>query len=437
MLPDLSLAAAAISIALLVGLVLPKRRLADLRARLRDLRVGRRRWLYGAPSGWSGSPPPVGRGRLLSELDRVLELGAPVWLLARIVEDRSSRVRLEEATRWTGSAQAILNSHVAGTIGEEELIRHLQARSLPAPAAKARSRVVGRRPATPIDWWMEREELARQQAANRSEAAPPTIGHLAEAVDGVAPPPTSGDRDLLSIAIVGRFEMEAAGADLAADLLRHKVAAFIVVYLMARTILNRKLRLTKAELGDELTPGLGPEKQRKRLTNRLVDMRSELPPELAERIVVGKDDSIAFDLARTSIDYERLLALARECAAKDGLLSPELAAEAARMLATSEGEVLPIWDELEQALNGARGAGGEFVRELRQRAEEARVTILGALAANHLARHEPQAAIPLLERALERQPEREDLARRLRMAYLETGQHGRAAEIQRDHALEA
>ncbi|MHB8588131.1 MAG: bacterial transcriptional activator domain-containing protein [Candidatus Dormibacteraceae bacterium] len=436
MLHDLSLTAAAISIALLVGLVLPKRRLPDLRARLRDLRVGRRRWLYGAPSGWSGSPRPVGRGRLLSEFDRVLELGAPVWLLARIVEDRSSRVRLEEATRWTGSAQAILNSHAAGTISEEELIRHLQARSLPAPAAKARSRVVGRRPATPIDWWMEREELARQHAANRSEAAPPTIGHLAEAIDGVVPA-TSGDRDLLSIAIVGRFEMVAAGTDLAGDLLRHKVAAFIVVYLMARTILNRKLRLTKAELGDELTPGLGPEKQRKRLTNRLVDMRSELPPELAERIVVGKDDSIAFDLARTSIDYERLLALARECASKDGLLSPELAAEAARMLATSEGEVLPIWDELEQALNGARGAGGEFVRELRQRAEEARVTILGALAANHLARHEPQAAIPLLERALERQPEREDLARRLRMAYLETGQHGRAAEIQRDHALDA
>lgn len=38
---------------------------------------------------------------------------------------------------------------------------------------------------------------------------------------------------------------------------------------------------------------------------------------------------------------------------------------------------------------------------------------------------------------LERQPEREDLARKLRTAYLETGQHGRAAEIQKAHALEA
>ncbi len=48
-----------------------------------------------------------------------------------------------------------------------------------------------------------------------------------------------------------------------------------------------------------------------------------------------------------------------------------------------------------------------------------------------------EAAVPLLERGLDRQPEREDLARKLRMAYLEAGQHGRAAEIQKAHALEA
>jgi hypothetical protein len=46
-------------------------------------------------------------------------------------------------------------------------------------------------------------------------------------------------------------------------------------------------------------------------------------------------------------------------------------------------------------------------------------------------------AIPLLEQALERQPQREDLARKLRAAYMETGQHARAAELQKDHALDA
>ena len=42
-----------------------------------------------------------------------------------------------------------------------------------------------------------------------------------------------------------------------------------------------------------------------------------------------------------------------------------------------------------------------------------------------------------LEQALERQPDREDLARKLRAAYLETGQMARAAELQRNHALDA
>ena len=62
---------------------------------------------------------------------------------------------------------------------------------------------------------------------------------------------------------------------------------------------------------------------------------------------------------------------------------------------------------------------------------------MGALAANHMARQEPKKAIPLLEQALERQPQREDLARKLRAAYMETGQHSRAAELQKSHALDA
>ena len=88
-------------------------------------------------------------------------------------------------------------------------------------------------------------------------------------------------------------------------------------------------------------------------------------------------------------------------------------------------------------MNGARGAAGDLVRQLRQRAETARIDLMGALAANHIARLEPSRAIPLLEQALERQPDREDLARKLRAAYLETGQMARAAELQRDHALDA
>src|SRR5439155_18520045 len=54
---------------------------------------------------------------------------------------------------------------------------------------------------------------------------------------------------------------------------------------------------------------------------------------------------------------------------------------------------------------------------------------------HHLARHQAAAAIPLLERALEREPDREEFARKLRPACLETGQMARAAEIQKTNAL--
>jgi hypothetical protein len=63
--------------------------------------------------------------------------------------------------------------------------------------------------------------------------------------------------------------------------------------------------------------------------------------------------------------------------------------------------------------------------------------LISALAANHIARREARRAIPILELALERQPDREDLARQLRAAYLETGQVARAAEIQKEHAIDA
>ena len=122
--------------------------------------------------------------------------------------------------------------------------------------------------------------------------------------------------------------------------------------------------------------------------------------------------------------------------AKNGMLTNDLAAEASRALDETEGEFLPDWEEIENETNGGRGAAGEYVRALRELVQTAGVELMGALAANHVARQEPRKAIPLLEQALERQPDREDLARKLRAAYLETGQHARATELQKDYALD-
>jgi hypothetical protein len=106
------------------------------------------------------------------------------------------------------------------------------------------------------------------------------------------------------------------------------------------------------------------------------------------------------------------------------------------MLEETEGEFLPRWEEIAPEANGGQGAAKEYPRAVREVAETARVDLMGALAANHLARQEPRKPISLLENALEHQPDREDLARKLRAANLETGQLARAAELKREHALE-
>jgi hypothetical protein len=57
--------------------------------------------------------------------------------------------------------------------------------------------------------------------------------------------------------------------------------------------------------------------------------------------------------------------------------------------------------EIEAEANGGQGAAKEYVRAMREVAEKARVDLMGALAANHLARQEPRKVISLLENALE------------------------------------
>ena len=86
----------ALPIAALVLLLVPKRGIGDILARLADLASGRRRWLFEAPRGW-GAGHASGRQRALAEGLRGFELGVPLYLAARFAEERSARARLEPA----------------------------------------------------------------------------------------------------------------------------------------------------------------------------------------------------------------------------------------------------------------------------------------------------------------------------------------------------
>ncbi len=431
---------------LLVLLLVPKRRLGDLRLRLHELRAGRRRWLFEPPGGF-GSGRRTGVQRSFAEAARIFDLGVPLYVAGRLAEERSAHVRLEARSQWPDSVPALIATQVLESSGEAELAGQLRARGLLLPAEKAVGRRVEQRQALGIKWWLERgvgqapsnlsphegdgvhpQEDAIEELSEEEPEAP-----LAVKPKSPAMPPT-----YLGIETLGGLGLRHDGHDFGPELMGRPVIAFIWLYLLLRSLTNPKDRVMRADLADELTPGMSPDKQRTRLRNRLSNMlNGTLPAPLAARMVVDQDESVRLDLTQCNIDLLRLEEMAAECVAKEGILSPNLVDDATVLLDGSAGEFLPGWEQLEKEVNGARGAAGDLVRQLRQRAETARIDLMGALAANHIARQEPGRAIPLLEQALERQPDREDLARKLRAAYLETGQLARAAELQRDHALDA
>ena len=422
---------------LLVLLLVPKRRLGDLRLRLSELRAGRRRWLFEPPRGF-GSGRRVGVQRAVAEAARIFDLGVPVYVAGRLAEERSAHVRLEARSQWPDSASALLAAHVLGGIQDAELAGQLRARGLPLLAEKAVGRSTRPRPALPMDWWLDHERDPVASNGEGAEVSPlEPVASEPETVTSVVEPIARLGPTLLEIHTMGRIEILESNEDLSRVMLSRPVLAFLWLYLLVRALLNPRDRVMRIELADELTPGLATEKQRKRLTDRLWDLQhGDLPKPLADRVVIEQDDSLRLDLTRCTLDLLRLRTLATECAGKKGLMPPDLAEEASRMLDAAQGEFLPGWDQLENEVNGGRGTAGDLVRDLRQRAEVARVDLLGALAADHLARREPARAIQYLEQALERQPEREDLARKLRLAYVETGQTARAADIQRTYTLD-
>src|ERR1700686_1371128 len=125
--PELAHGLEVADIWLLVLLLVPKRRLGDLRLRLHELRAGRRRWLFEPPGGF-GSGRRTGVQRALAEAARIFDLGVPLYVASRLAEERSAHVRLEARSQWPDSVQALLAAQVLGSSGEGELAVQLRAR---------------------------------------------------------------------------------------------------------------------------------------------------------------------------------------------------------------------------------------------------------------------------------------------------------------------
>ena len=434
------------AVAALVLLLVPKRGLDHVRERFSDLRIGRRRWLFEPPPA-SWATQTEGTHALATDASQIFELAVPLFIAGRLAEQRSAQLHLERQGRWADSPKALLAAHLKGSITEAELHCQLATRGLPLPAAKAVLKKVEARPLISVKWWLERQAMAHAMATSNGEgpresAAVASIGkeevesdaHEGEEAPEAESAPATTDPGHLRIRTFGRLQLLQAGQDYGPLLMAKKMLAFVWLYLFVRRLLEPEGLVNRGAFAEEYSPGLSPPKQNKRLRGRLTDINEDLPPALASRVVADRLH-LHVDLSNSSVDIVRLQEVARLCVDQRGMLAPDLVAEARRMLEETEGELLPGWTEIEAETNGGRGGAKEYVRALREVAEMARVDLMAALAANHMARQEPRKAIPLLEQALERQAEREDLARMLQAAYLETGQHGRASQLQKDHSL--
>jgi hypothetical protein len=435
----------AAALMILVLLLVPKRGLDHLRARFSDLQAGRRRWLFD-PRSWMGGRRSEGVQKLARDAVEAFELGVPLFVAGRLAEQRSAQLHMERQSHWTDSPKAILAAHLKGALSELELHGRLNSRELPLPAAKAVLAKVEARPLISIKWWLERQAMAHAMAESNGQGTRERVEVVTAAEEGddedideepvdLASASATTDPGHLRIRTFGRLQLLQAGHDYGPALMSKKVLAFIWLYLFVRRLLDPDAHVKRAAFAEEYSPGLSPIRQNKRLRDRLGDMyKRDLAPPLSSRIIADRQQ-LRLDLSNCSIDIVRLQEVASLCSDTKGMLTSDLVAEARRMLEESEGEFLQGWDEIEAETNGGRGEAHEYVHAARELAETARVDLMGALAANHMARQEPRKAIPLLERALEHQPEREDLARKLVAAYMETGQHARAAELQKEHSL--
>lgn len=407
------------------------RRIPD---RLRATARGDRHHVFGPPAG--GGPladDPIERWLqvMRRELPRVLLLGLPLHMLALGAEAHGARRRLARDDEWRRSAAGLLFELLTGRMNETELHERLRERGLPLPSEKLRWEPTPRLTMPPMEWRIEwdrhLESLGEEERPEREPAAP-----LAAPAPKPAAPPVGAFE--VEIRALGGLFISSNGQDLAPGLMHRPALAFAWLYLMSREVLRAGDRIMRAVLGDILFPRIDTDRQREKLRGRLHELRNDLPEPLARRIKV-EGDYVGFDLTGCDLDVRRVLALAEDVAGHVGPLTDELLEWIEAGARDALGEFLPGWEETERRATDAVSGADQVVADVRNQVAMAHVRLVSALATAYLARHQPDRAIPRLEEALRRRPERDDLARLLADAYDQAGQRRRAARVRHEYGL--
>jgi hypothetical protein len=409
-LPDALLSAAALWTALV--LIVPKREWRMVRVRLQATVRGERRHPFGPPR----TPPDGVSSRFLrllaSEAPRCLELGVPLWLATLRAEYLGWQRRRLARERWTSSPAGWLWAHLVGRMDEDELRRRLTAGGYPLPAAQAQLSF-RRQPLPPASWLQQPDD----EVAMPPAPAAPVNGQRYVAPTSDAP---------LTIQTLGDLKVCSGERDLTADLLAAPTASFLWQYLLVRAIHEPGHAVPRTMAASELHPAYERETQLMRLRKLLNRMNSRLPAIIRSLTVTERD--LMFDPDACQVDVVEILRLAADTRGS-GLLPTGTVAEIESAIAAAAAEFLPDWDELQQTVNQGHGAAEEYVRTVRVRLQEARVTLLVRLGSHFLAVREAGRAVAILDEAFRLEPDRLGLAEGLAKALEAAGHRARAAEV--------
>ena len=250
--------------------------------------------------------------------------------------------------------------------------------------------------------------------------------------------PTADPKSLaarVAIKTIGRLRLEINGRDLTQRLNEQPRLEFLFSYLLARATRAADAAIDRPALADEVAPGIPAGNQRDRLRKQLHALQSTLGSE-AKTLLRINNTHVTLDLTGVDIDTVALEQMSRLVGRRKTLIGGDLADQIRALLEeTAGGEFIAGFSELEHQVTAGNGTASQTVDEARALIAGWRADLVQALADYNGAAGYPQRSIAYLKSALTQCPQRQDLARLLVAAYLETGQTARAAEARLEYDL--
>jgi DNA-binding SARP family transcriptional activator len=244
----------------------------------------------------------------------------------------------------------------------------------------------------------------------------------------------SSVRGRIALRTIGSLVIEVNGRDQTQRLRDQPRLEFLFSYLVARSVCAPDFAVDRAAIAEEMAPGIAPASQRDRLRKTLHAFQSALGPDLKGLVRVSATQ-IRLDLTGVNVDFVGLKELASRVTRRGGLIDASLAEDVRRLLEAMAGELLAGFSELEHQVTGGNGSAHQVVEEARSQIGEWQADLVAALARHLEAAGRTRPSIAYLQSALAQSPQREDLARLLVAAYMQTGQTARAEETRLEYEL--